>query len=188
MQLVRLMKDGEIVRMSKRTGKSITLADLLDEIPADAARFFFNMNRCDSAMDFDLGLALKQDNENPLYYVQYAHARICSIIRTMEELGVTYTGKAVDPALYGTAEERALIRAIANFPEEIVACADALETSRLTHYVMNVASCFHTFYNACRIKGEEEAVRDARLTLCVAAKNTIANALAIMGIDAPEKM
>ncbi len=188
MQLVRLMKDGEIVRMSKRTGKSITLSDLLDEIPADAARFFFNMNRCDSAMDFDLGLALKQDNENPLYYVQYAHARICSIIRTMEELGVTYSDRTIDPALYASNEERALIRAVANFPEEIVACADALETSRLTHYVMNVASCFHTFYNACRIKGEEEAVRDARLTLCVAAKNTIANVLAIMGIDAPEKM
>ena len=188
MQLVRLMKDGEVVRMSKRTGKSITLSDLLDEIPADAARFFFNMRGCDSAMDFDLGLALKQDNENPLYYVQYAHARICSIIRTMEELGVTYTGKAVDPSLYASDEERALIRAVANFPEEIVACADALETSRLTHYAMTVASCFHTFYNACRIKGEEEAVRDARLTLCVAAKNTIANALAIMGIDAPSKM
>ncbi len=188
MQLVRLMKDGEIVRMSKRTGKSITLSDLLDEIPADAARFFFNMNRCDSAMDFDLGLALKQDNENPLYYVQYAHARICSIIRTMEELGVTYADQPIDAAQFATNEERALIRAIANFPEEIAACADALETSRLTHYVMQVASCFHTFYNACRIKGEEEAVRDARLALCVATKNTIANALAIMSIDAPEKM
>jgi len=188
MQLVRLMKDGEIVRMSKRTGKSITLSDLLDEIPTDAARFFFNMNRCDSAMDFDLGLALKQDNENPLYYVQYAHARICSIIRTMEELGVTYENKAIAPDLLATGEERALVRAIANFPEEIVACADALETSRLTHYVMSVASCFHTFYNACRIKGEEQGVRDARLALCVAAKNTIANVLAIMGIDAPEKM
>ncbi len=188
MQLVRLMKDGEIVRMSKRTGKSITLSDLLDEIPADAARFFFNMNRCDSAMDFDLGLALKQDNENPLYYVQYAHARICSIIRTMEELGVSYTDRPIDGAQFATNEERALIRAIANFPEEIAACADALETSRLTHYVMQVASCFHTFYNACRIKGEEEAVRDARLALCVATKNTIANALSIMSIDAPEKM
>ena len=188
MQLVRLMKDGEIVRMSKRTGKSITLSDLLDEIPADAARFFFNMNRCDSAMDFDLGLALKQDNENPLYYVQYAHARICSIIRTMEELGVTYVDKAIASELFATNEERALIRAIGNFPEEIVGCADALETSRLTHYVMQVASCFHTFYNACRIKGEEDTIRDARLALCVATKNTIANALAIMGINAPEKM
>ncbi|MBQ7936121.1 MAG: arginine--tRNA ligase [Clostridia bacterium] len=188
MQLVRLMKDGEPFRMSKRTGKSITLSDLLEEIPADAARFFFNLNRCDSAMDFDLDLALKQDNENPLYYVQYAHARICSIIRTMEELGVTYSDKEIAPELYASNEERALIRAIGNFPEEIVGCADALETSRLTHYVMQVASCFHTFYNACRIKGEEPAVRDARLTLCVAAKNTIANALAVMGIDAPKKM
>ncbi len=188
MQLVRLMKNGEVVRMSKRTGKSITLSDLLDEIPADAARFFFNMNRCDNAMDFDLDLALKQDNENPLYYVQYAHARICSIIRTMKELGVTYEGGEIAAEQFQTAEERALIRAIANFPEEIVTCADALETSRLTHYVMQVASCFHSFYNACRIKGEEPAVQQARLTLCVATKNTIANALSIMGIDAPERM
>ena len=188
MQLVRLMKDGEPFRMSKRTGKSITLSDLLDEIPADAARFFFNLNRCDSAMDFDLDLALKQDNENPLYYVQYAHARICSIIRTMAELGVTYQGEAPQADIYQTEEERALIRAVANFPEEIVGCAEQLETSRLTHYVMQVAGCFHSFYNACRIKGEEPVVRDARLTLCVAAKNTIANALAVMGIDAPEKM
>ena len=188
MQLVRLMKDGEPFRMSKRTGKSITLSDLLDEIPADAARFFFNLNRCDSAMDFDLDLALKQDNENPLYYVQYAHARICSIIRTMAELGVTYQGGEVEASLYQSEEERALIRAVANFPEGIVGCAEQLETSRLTHYVMQVAGCFHSFYNACRIKGEAPAVRDARLTLCVAAKNTIANALAVMGIDAPEKM
>ncbi len=188
MQLVRLMKDGEPFRMSKRTGKSITLSDLLDEIPADAARFFFNLNRCDSAMDFDLDLALKQDNENPLYYVQYAHARICSILRTMEELGIGYRAEALAAGAYQTAEERALIRAIAGFPEEIVGCADALETSRLTHYVMQVASCFHSFYNACRIKGESEEIINSRLILCVAAKNTIANALAVMGIEAPEKM
>lgn len=188
MQLVRLMKDGEVVRMSKRTGKSITLSDLLDEVPADAARFFFNLNRCDSAMDFDLDLAIKQDNENPLYYVQYAHARICSILRIMEEQGVVCSGAAVDPALYQSQEERALIRAVAAFPEVIAECADALETSRLTHYVMQVAACFHSFYNACRIKGEAEEIQQARLTLCLAAKNTIANALAVMGIDAPEKM
>ncbi len=188
MQLVRLMKDGQPFRMSKRTGKSITLSDLLEEIPADAARFFFNLNRCDSAMDFDLDLALKQDNENPLYYVQYAHARICSIIRTLQELGSNYTGAPVDAGAYQTEEERALIRAIGNFPEEIIGCADALETSRLTHYVMNVAACFHSFYNACRIKGESASVIQARLTLCVAAKNAIANALAVMGIEAPEKM
>lgn len=188
MQLVRLMKDGEPFRMSKRTGKSITLSDLLDEIPADAARFFFNMNHCDSAMDFDLDLALRQDNENPLYYVQYAHARICSILRTMKELGEGYQTAAAEGYCFDTEEERALIRAIANFPEEINACAEGLETSRLTHYAMSVASCFHSFYNACRIKGEEKAIRDARLTLCVAAKNTIANALSVMSIDAPEKM
>ena len=188
MQLVRLMRGGEVVRMSKRTGKSITLSDLLEEIPADAARFFFNLNRCDSAMDFDLDLALRQDNENPLYYVQYAHARICSIIRIMSELGVCCDGAPVAPDAFKTEEERALIHAIGNFPEEIVACAEGLETARLTHYVMHVAACFHSFYNACRIKGEAPAVRDARLALCVAARHTIANALGVMGIDAPEKM
>ncbi len=188
MQLVRLMRGGEVVRMSKRTGKSITLSDLLDEIPADAARFFFNLNRCDSAMDFDLDLALKQDNDNPLYYVQYAHARICSILRTLREMGVSYRDQALSPEMFKTEEERALIRAIGNFPEEIINCAEALETSRLTHYVMNVAACFHSFYNVCRIKEEAAPLRDARLALCVAAQNTIANALGIMGIDAPEKM
>ena len=188
MQLVNLLKDGKPVRMSKRSGKAIALHDLLDEISVDAARYFFNSRTPSTGLDFDLDLALKQDNENPLYYVQYAHAHICSIIRTMEELGVTYQDVPIDAAMFQTAEERALIRAVANFPEEIVGCADALETSRLTHYVMQVAGCFHSFYNACRIKGEAEDLQKARLTLCVATKNVIANALSVMGIDAPEKM
>ncbi len=186
MQLVRLMRDGEVVRMSKRTGKSITLSDLLDEIPTDAARFFFNMNRCESVMDFDLSLAVKQDSENPMYYVQYAHARICSILRNLEVnadtvcLNTDYN--------YSEQAERELIRVLSEFPSEILYAADNFEPSRITKYVIDVASAFHKFYNACRIKGEAEDVVKARLALVVAAKTVIKNALTLMNINAPEKM
>lgn len=186
MQLVRLMKDGEVVRMSKRTGKSITLADLLDEIPADAARFFFNMNRSESVMDFDLSLALKQDSENPMYYVQYAHARICSVLRNLEvEEGMITQCNGYS---FETNEERELIKNLARFPEEIIASANALEPSKITKYVIEVASSFHSFYNACRIKGEADDVVCGRLALVSGAKTVIKNALALMNIAAPEKM
>ncbi len=186
MQLVRLMRDGEVVRMSKRTGKSITLSDLLDEIPADAARFFFNMNRCESVMDFDLSLALKQDSENPMYYVQYAHARICSILRNLEvdANSVSSCGNYN----YDTDAERELIRALAAFPSEVLYAAQNLEPSRITKYVIDTASAFHKFYNACRIKGEADDVVTARLALVIATKTVIKNALTLMNIDAPEKM
>ena len=186
MQLVRLMRDGEVVRMSKRTGKSITLSDLLDEIPADAARFFFNMNRCESVMDFDLSLALKQDSENPMYYVQYAHARICSILRNLEvdSASVRDCGNYV----YAADAEKELVRALASFPSEILFAADNFEPSRITKYVIDVASAFHKFYNACRIKGEADDVVKARLALVIATKTVIKNALTLMNINAPEKM
>ncbi len=186
MQLVRLMRDGEVVRMSKRTGKSITLSDLLDEIPADAARFFFNMNRCESVMDFDLSLAVKQDSENPMYYVQYAHARICSILRNLEvDAGTVLSCGGYD---YNTDAEKELIRALASFPSEILYAADNFEPSRITKYVIDTASAFHKFYNACRIKGEADDVVAARLALVVATKTVIKNALTLMNINAPEKM
>lgn len=186
MQLVRLMRDGEVVRMSKRTGKSITLSDLLDEIPADAARFFFNMNRCESVMDFDLSLALKQDSDNPMYYVQYAHARICSILRNLEVdmNSVASCGNYN----YDTDAERELIRELAAFPSEVLYAAQNLEPSCITKYVIDVASAFHKFYNACRIKGEADSVVNARLALVIATKTVIKNALTLMNIDAPEKM
>ncbi len=187
MQLVRLMRDGEVVRMSKRTGKSITLSDLLDEIPVDAARFFFNSRASDSAMDFDLTLATRQDSDNPLYYVQYAHARICSIVRTLEAEGVSFSG-APDDTLLDTAEEKALIRAIAALPQEIVRDAAEKEPSHLTTYCVDLAAAFHKFYNTCNIKNEAPALRDARLGLCLAARQTLKNALTLMNIDAPEKM
>ncbi len=186
MQLVRLMRDGEVVRMSKRTGKSITLSDLLDEIPADAARFFFNMNRSESVMDFDLSLAVKQDSENPMYYVQYAHARICSILRNLEQ----NTAEVSDCGdyTYTVDAEKELVKSLARFPEEIIAAADSLEPSKITKYVIDVASAFHSFYNACRIKGEEQNVVHGRLALVLCTKTVIKNALMLMNIEAPEKM
>ena len=184
MQLVRLMRDGKPFKMSKRTGKSITLSDLLDEIPADAARFFFNMNRSESVMDFDLSLAVKQDSENPLYYVQYAHARICSILRNVNaDVGGSCAGYGFD-----TAHERALISVLSRFPDEIVSAAKSLEPSKITKYVIDVAAAFHSFYNACRIKGEADDVVRGRMALVLCTKTVIKNALSLMNIEAPETM
>lgn len=187
MQLVRLMKDGQPVVMSKRTGNSITLSDLLDEIPVDAARFFFNSRQSDSAMDFDLGLATRQDSENPLYYVQYAHARICSILRNLAEEGITSL-EGAKAALLSTKEEKELLRMVAALPQEIVSAASSLEASRITGYCVTLAAAFHRFYNACRIKGEAEELCKARLALCVITAQTLKNALHLMNIEAPEKM
>ena len=189
MQLVRMMQGGEVVRMSKRTGKSLTLTDLLDEIPVDAARFFFNSRAAETQMEFDLDLAIKQDSDNPLYYVQYAHARICSVLRNAQESGIALpdTGKTDLSVLTG-ADERQLIKQVALLPEEIVQSAVSRDPSRLNKYAVALAQQFHHFYNACRIKDAEPAVRDARLTLCLAAKQTIENVLKLIGVDAPESM
>ncbi len=189
MQLVRMMQGGEVVRMSKRTGKSLTLSDLLDEIPVDAARFFFNSRAAETQMEFDLDLAVKQDSENPLYYVQYAHARICSILRNAAENGVTVPrADAVDLTVLTHADEKALIKAIALLPEEILEAAEARDPSKLNKYGVQLAAQFHRFYNACRIMDAEPALRDARLCLCQAAVQTVRNVLHIIGVDAPEKM
>ena len=189
MQLVKLVRDGEVVRMSKRTGKSLTLTDLLDEIPVDAARFFFNSRAAETQMEFDLDLAIKQDSDNPLYYVQYAHARICSVLKNAQESGIALpdTGKTDLSVLTG-ADERQLIKQVALLPEEIVQSAVSRDPSRLNKYAVALAQQFHHFYNACRIKDAEPAVRDARLTLCLAAKQTIENVLKLIGVEAPESM
>ena len=186
---LRMMQGGEVVRMSKRTGKSLTLTDLLDEIPVDAARFFFNSRAAETQMEFDLDLAIKQDSDNPLYYVQYAHARICSVLRNAQESGIALpdTGKTDLSVLTG-ADERQLIKQVALLPEEIVQSAVSRDPSRLNKYAVALAQQFHHFYNACRIKDAEPAVRDARLTLCLAAKQTIENVLKLIGVDAPESM
>ena len=166
-QLVRLYRNGEIARMSKRTGKSISLEDLLEEVGRDAARFFFNLKTSGSHLDFDLDLAVSQSNENPVYYVQYAHARICSLIRRLkEEEGVILKDTdSINPEVLTESEELDLIRKLSEYPEEVRLAAKALEPSRLTRYVMDVAANFHSFYNACRVKGVEEPLMMARLML-----------------------
>lgn len=175
--------------MSKRTGKSLTLSDLLDEIPVDAARFFFNSRAADTQMEFDLDLAVRQDSENPLYYVQYAHARICSVLAGVAEAGVAVPDAAqADLSVLAHEDERALIKAVALLPEEIVLAARDRDPSRLNKYGVQLASLFHRFYNACRIKDAEAPLRDARLVLCAATRQAVRNVLAIIGVDAPEHM
>ena len=188
MQLVKLLRDGEVVRMSKRTGKAISLSDLLDEVSVDAARWYFNA-KPDTQMEFDLGLAVREDSENPIYYVEYAHARICSLLRALGEEGVTVPAQAdVDMALLTGEAEKALLKQIAQFGEEIKLAARDYDPSHINRYLQELAACFHRFYTACRIKGEEPAVRDARLKLADDTRIVLRNGLKLIGVDAPEKM
>ncbi len=189
MQLVRLMKDGEPVKMSKRTGKAITLTDLLDEVPIDAVRFLFNMREAGSTMDFDLDLAVEQSSQNPVYYCQYAHARICSILRKLSEQGVK-PEKCTRSQLERLTcdEERELIRHLSSLTDVIVSAAKNYDPAKVTHYVIDLATLFHKFYNSCRVSVEDEELMQARLFLCICVKNTIKNVLRLLKIDAPEKM
>ena len=189
MQLVRLMKDGEPYRMSKRSGRSITLADLTEEIPIDAARYFFNMREPGSSFDFDLDLAVKEQSDNPVYYVQYAHARICSILKNLAAEGITPRKvEDYELELLTTAEERELIRRLGRLPQEVIDTARDYDPARLTRYVYDVATLFHKFYNTCRVKGEEDSLQQARLALCAATRTVIANVLGLLKISAPEMM
>ena len=189
-QLVRLYRNGEIARMSKRTGKAISLLDLLDEVGLDAARFFFNLKTAGSHLDFDLDLAVKQSNENPVFYVQYAHARISNILRRLrEEDNVTLLPvESVDLSLLTAPEELQLMRKLADYPEEVAIAAKGLEPSRLTRYVMDVAAEFHSFYNACHVKGEAQELLQARLTLVECTRIVIRSILDLIKIGAPERM
>ncbi|HIR58253.1 MAG TPA: arginine--tRNA ligase [Candidatus Gallacutalibacter pullicola] len=189
MQLVNLMKDGQPVRMSKRTGKAIQLADLLDEVSVDAARFLFNMREATSAMDFDLDLAVKQDSQNPVYYVQYAHARICSILKALAAEGIT-PRECTDEelALLTAPEEIELIRHISAYTGEIIGAAKDYDPARITRYVITLANLFHKFYNACRVKGAEPSLAAARLELCTASATVIRNVLSMFKINAPTSM
>ena len=186
MQLVKLTRNGEVVRMSKRTGKAISLTDLLDEIPVDAARYFFN-SRPESPVEFDLELAVRQDSENPVYYVQYAHARICTLLAALAEEGHAVPETA-DISLLKDPSERELIKQLAALPEEIHLAAQSYDPSRINKYVTELAARFHRFYTACRLKGAEEDVLKARLLLADCTRRVIALSLGIIGVSAPEKM
>lgn len=189
MQLVKLVSGGKVVKMSKRTGKAIQLGDLLDEVPVDSARFLFNTREANTQMDFDLDIAVQQDNQNPVYYVQYAHARICSILKALAKEGISPRECGDDElALLTQPEERELIGHIAAFQSEIITAAEEYDPTMITRYVTKTATLFHKFYNACRVKVEDESLMQARLALCLAAKTTIKNVLDMFGIECPERM
>ncbi len=188
MQLVKLLRDGEVVRMSKRTGKAISLSDLLDEVPVDAARWFFNA-KPDTQMEFDLGLAVREDSENPIYYVEYAHARICSLLRNLHEDGIEVPAmEQVDMGLLAGETEAALIKQLSQYCEEVRLAARDYDPSHINRYLQELAGCFHRFYTACRIRGEEPAVAAARLKLADCTRIVLRNGLKLIGVDAPERM
>ena len=189
MQLVNLLQDGQPVRMSKRSGKAIALHDLLDEISVDAARYFFNSRSSTSPLDFDLDLAVREDADNPVYYVQYAHARICSMVRKMAEEGVRVPAAAgVDAGLLAEPEEKALLKALSELPEELRLAARDYDPSRINRYLVELAGSFHRFYNTCRCMVDDAALRDARLKLADTTRAVIASGLRLLGVSAPEKM
>ena len=188
MQLVKLVRDGEVVRMSKRTGKAISLTDLLDEIPVDACRYFFNA-KPETQMEFDLGLAVREDSENPVYYVQYAHARICTLLKALAAEGYQVKNAAdVDFTVLSAPEEKALINQLAQYPVVVQLAARDYDPSFINRYLTELAAAFHKFYNACRIKGEAENVLLARLKLADTARAVLKNGMTLIGCSAPEKM
>ena len=189
MQMVRLVRNGETIKLSKRSGKAITLNTLLEEIPIDAARFFFNLREPNSHFDFDLELAAKQSSENPVYYVQYAHARICSIVKKAAEEGIeVVTPSAEALNRLNSDEERDLISHLAGLTDEIIGAAKNYDPAKITHYVIDLATLFHKFYNAHRVVSDDKELTEARLFLCTAVKNTIKNILVMLKVDVPEAM
>ncbi|WP_455675517.1 arginine--tRNA ligase [Pradoshia sp.] len=187
-QLVHLFKNGEKMKMSKRTGKAVTMRDLMEEVGLDAVRYFFAMRSADSHMDFDLDLAVSQSNDNPVYYAQYAHARICSILRQGEEMGITLDGD-VDYSQIGSEKEIDLLKKLGEFPQAVAEAAEKRMPHRVTNYIFDLASTFHSFYNADKVLDLEHPERSkARLALVQAAKITLANAMKLIGVSAPERM
>ncbi|MDO5014542.1 MAG: arginine--tRNA ligase [Clostridia bacterium] len=184
MQLVRLVRDGEAVRMSKRTGKALTLSDLLEEIPIDASRFYFNMREANNSMDFDLDLAVKKTNDNPVYYCQYAYARICSIFRNTD----LEPASKINFEKLNTTEEKRLIFTLSSFPKTIINATEKRDPSEITKYVLTVANEFHSYYSKAKIITQDKETTENRLALCKACAQTMKNALSLMKIDAPEKM
>jgi arginyl-tRNA synthetase len=188
MQMVRLVRNGEVVKLSKRSGKAITLVTLLDEIPIDAARFYFNLREANSQFEFDLDLAVEKSSQNPVYYVQYAHARICSLISNLAAEGVEIPQSA-DFSLLDNSREVELIRHIASLPKEVDLAAKSYDPAKITKYAIDLATLFHRFYDGCSVKNaESQGLMNARLLLCVAARQTLRNALTILNVTQPEKM
>ncbi|MDX8344032.1 arginine--tRNA ligase [Rossellomorea sp. YZS02] len=187
-QLVHLYKNGEKMKMSKRTGKAVTLRELVEEVGLDAVRYFFAMRSADTHMDFDLDLAVSQSNENPVYYAQYAHARICSILRQAKEQGLSSEDK-IDLKLIGTEKEVDLLKKLGEFPQMIADAAEKRTPHRVANYINDLASAFHSFYNANKVLDEENReLTTARLALVKVVRVTLQNALALIGVAAPEKM
>lgn len=189
MQMVFVMRNGQVAKLSKRSGKAITLVTLLEEIPIDAARFFFNLREANSHFEFDLDLAVEKSSQNPVYYVQYAHARICSLLRNLAEEGIQpaeLTGERMQQ--FTQPQEIELIRYIAMLPQEIDTAARHYDPSRITKYTVELATLFHKFYDACTVKNAEPQLREARLALCAATRQALANALTMLKITCPEKM
>ena len=187
MQMVRLLRDGQEVKMSKRTGQSVTLNELIEEVGTDAARFFFIMRSIDSQLDFDLDLAKKKSNDNPVFYVQYAHARICSILRQVEEAGIRVDGKGNYKRLTEPVEID-LIKKLGEYPEMLAQAAADRAVQQVAHYVYDLAGLFHSAYNQCRILGVDEELQQARLAMVLAVGHVLRHGLDILGVSAPEKM
>ena len=188
MQMVRLVRGGETVKLSKRSGKAITLVTLLDEIPIDAARFYFNLREANSQFEFDLDLAVEKSSQNPVFYVQYAHARICSLMANLESEGIAIPETA-DLTLLDNPREIELIRHIASLPHEIELAAKSYDPAKMTKYAIDLATLFHRFYDACSVKNAEtEELRSARILLCKAVLQTLRNVLTLLNITQPEKM
>ncbi|WP_173435335.1 arginine--tRNA ligase [Selenomonas ruminantium] len=187
LQMVALYRGGELVKMSKRTGQSVTLNELMEEVGTDAARYFFLMRSLDSQLDFDLDLAKKKSNDNPVYYIQYAHARICSIFRQCKETGLSLSDKP-ELSLLTDESELDLIKKIEEYPEEIERAARDYAPQRIARYSYDLASAFHSFYNKCRIVGVEPKLAEARLALVTVTAHVIRHSLGILGVSAPEQM
>ena len=187
LQMVSLYRNGELVKMSKRTGQSVTLNELIEEVGTDAARFFFVMRSIDSQLDFDLTLATEKSNENPVYYIQYAHARICSIFRQLKEAGIEEAAEA-DYTLLTDPTETELIKKLGEYPELIASAAKERAVHRVAHYVHELAGLFHSFYNQCRILGVDPELQQARIKLVKATQHVLRHALNILGVSAPERM
>lgn len=188
-QMVQLYKNGEKMKMSKRTGKAVTMRELVEEVGLDATRYFFAMRSSDTHLDFDLDLAVSQSNENPVYYVQYAHARICSILRQSEELGISFSADNIDLSLITEEKEYDVLKKLGEFPQVIIEAAEKRAPHRVTNYIHDLASTFHSFYNAVKVLDQDNLEQTkARLALVKAVQLTLKNALTLIGVHAPEKM